>query len=440
MLTIVQPAAVIIAGKPYLSAIKMRRRATIEDFTNKTGLRAICLVATLMLSAIWPAYGFAATGNTIIAFAARIAGDANRTRLVIDFDQKTKYKTLFLENPNRLIIDLPDTVFSFDKKQKQALHGLITGFRYGAIAPGRARIVLQTGSPARLDSSSLQPHGENGHHRLLLDLVKTNAESYRNAIFLQSDTFGKSGDVAYKGDRIQRKRSKSNKITIVIDPGHGGIDGGAEGKKAGAEKNITLRFAQKLKHELEKSSQIRVILTRNEDIFVSLNERVGIARRNHAALMISLHADTLKQKHIRGATIYTLSKEGSDELAKYLADKENRSDLVAGLALPQQNAEVADILIELTRRETKVFSLQIARALVSQLKTRIRLIKNPLRAANFHVLRAPEVPSVLIELGYLSNSTDEQQLNSNQWQQTTAEQVKIAIMNYLRPKIAQRGN
>jgi len=396
---------------------------------------------------VWPQLIFVkvfsnynSSSNIIIAFAALIAGDDNRTRLVVDFDQKIGYKTLFLENPNRLIIDLPDTVFNFGKDQQKALYGLVAGFRYGAIAPGRSRIVLLTKSPTRIDKSSLEPHGDNGHHRLKLDVVKTDIESYRNAIFLQSGDFGKSGNVAYKGDRIRRSRDANNKITIVIDPGHGGIDGGAEGKKAGAEKFITLDFAMKLKRELEKSSMLHVLLTRNEDTFVSLSERVSFAQRNQEDLMISLHADTLRQKQIRGATIYTLSKKGSDKLADYLANKENRSDLVAGLAIPEENTEVTDILIELTRRETKSFSLQIARNVVSQLKGRIKLIKNPLRAANFHVLRAPEVPSILIELGYLSNATDEIQLSSAKWQQTTAEHIKSAIMNYLRPKITRGQN
>ncbi len=409
-------------------------------------LRNLCVAIAYCAAIFLPQNAIAAnkavpgTGEqTAIAFAARIAGDSNRTRLVVDFDRKISFKSLFLENPNRLVIDLPDTIFSFGGDQQISLFGLIGGIRYGAIAPGRSRIVLQTSSPTRIDNSSLQPHGDKGHYRLLLDIVKTDKESYRNTIFLQTGDIGNSGNVAYKGDRIRRKDNKNNKITVVIDPGHGGIDGGAEGKHVGAEKNITLKIALKLKSELEKSRHLKVLMTRTADTFVSLSERVGFARRNQADLMISLHADTLRQKQIRGATIYTLSKEGSDELAKNLADKENRSDLVAGLALPQQNAEVADILIELTRRETKSFSLQIARILVSQLRSHIKLIKNPLRAANFHVLRAPEVPSVLIELGYLSNTDDEQQLSSDLWQQKAAEQMRIAIMNFLRPKIALRG-
>jgi N-acetylmuramoyl-L-alanine amidase len=442
LLTIDQPATVNNRDSCINMAQRMYWRIQIPVYYMTSQLLKTALFAFFFVFQNI-AHGYAENGqhsatsnSTTIAFAARIAGDDNRTRLVVDFDQKIGYKTLFLENPNRLVIDLPDTVFNFSKDQQKALYGLVAGFRYGAIAPGRSRIVLQTKSPTRIDKSSLEPHGNNGHHRLMLDIIKTDAESYRNAIFLQSGDFGNSGNVAYKGDRIRRNGDKNNKITIVIDPGHGGIDGGAEGKIAGVEKNITLDFAMKLKHELEQSSLLRVMLTRNEDTFVSLSERVSFAQRNQADLMISLHADTLRQKQIRGATIYTLSQKGSDNLANYLANKENRSDLVAGLALPQENSQVTDILIELTRRETKSFSLQIARHLVSQLKGRIKLIKNPLRAANFHVLRAPEVPSVLIELGYLSNVKDAQQLSSAKWQQTTAEHVKSAIMNYLRPRIA----
>ncbi len=378
------------------------------------------------------------SGATAIAYYSRIAGDKNRTRLVVDFDRIVNFKTLFLENPNRLIVDLPETIFSFGNDGKEPVYGLISDFRYGAIAPGRSRIVLLTSAPTRIDQATIKPLGDDGHYRLKLDIVKTDQQGYREAIFRQSGNIGASGNVAYKGDRIKRQNTRTkNRITVVIDPGHGGIDGGAKSQKAGTEKNITLNFALALKTELEKVKQLRVIMTRERDVFVSLSERVAIARRNKAKLMISIHADSLKQKGIRGATIYTLSQEGSDTLAQQMAESENRSDLLAGLSVPEQNSEVVDILVELTRRETEVFSKQFARTLVSQLKGRIPLIKNPQRAANFHVLRAPEVPSVLFELGYISNLKDIQQMNSPRWRQQTASNVKTAIMNYLRPRIAR---
>jgi len=410
-----------------------------------TFLSLIALVAGVVLSSLATDQAIAASVDnsatasaTTVAYYSRIAGDDNRTRLVVDFDRKTDFKTLFLENPNRLVIDLPDTVFSFDNDRKKAVFGLISDFRYGAIAPGRSRIVLLTSSPTRIDKATIEPLGADGHHRLKLDIVKIDQQTYRDNIFRQSASIGASGNVAYKGDRIDRQGAPAdNLITVILDPGHGGIDGGAENGKAGLEKNITMSFALALKTELEKSKRLRVLMTREGDAFVSLSERVAIARRNKAKLMISIHADSLKQTGVRGATIYTLSKEGSDSLARKMADSENKSDMLAGLAVPEQNSEVVDILVELTRRETEVFSKQLAQILVSQLKGRIPLIKNPLRAANFHVLKAPEVPSVLFEMGYISNLKDIQQMNSPRWRQQTAAIVKIAIMNYLRPRFAR---
>lgn len=378
--------------------------------------------------------------SVAIAFAAKVAGDVNRTRLLVDFDRSVEFELLFLENPNRVVIDLSETLFSFSDKKQERLRGLITDFRYGAIAPGRSRIVLLTSAPTSVEKSSFAPLGDKGRYRLKLDFVKTDQESYRNAIFLQSGSFGKSGNVAHKGDRIRRRKSEEKtKFTIVIDPGHGGIDGGAEGQRKTIEKAVTLGFAKALKRHLEENDKIQVLMTREQDVFVSLSERVGFARRNQADLMISIHADSLTLRNIRGATIYTLSAEGSDELARMTAENENRSDMIAGLVLPEKNLEVADILIELTRRETKLFSTQFATTLVSYLKGRIPLIKNPKRDANFLVLRAPEVPSVLLELGYLSNLKDEQQMSSPKWQDKTAAKVRDAIVSHFRPRIAQ-GN
>ncbi len=368
-----------------------------------------------------------------VAYAARVVGDENRTRLVVDFDKKTDIETMYLENPDRVIFDLPETVFSFSKNRKERIRGLVSGFRYGTIAPGRSRIVLLTSAPVQVEQYSVKPLEKDGRFRLKLDLVKTSRDNYRNAIFLQSGTLGNSGNVAYKGNRIRRgNKDKSAKFTVVIDPGHGGIDGGAEGLGRSIEKTITLGFSLALERELQKFRDISVLLTRDRDVFVSLSERVAMARRNQADLMISVHADSLKQRSIRGATIYTLSAEGSDELARSIAENENRSDLFAGLALPAASTEVADILIDLTRRETELFSTQFASTLVTRLKGRIPLIKNPHRSANFQVLRAPEIPSVLLELGYLSNTKDEKQMTSSRWQTETARFVGKAIMAFQR--------
>ena len=374
-----------------------------------------------------------------IAFAARVVGDKNRTRLFIDFDRKVTHKVLYLENPNRVVIDLPETVFNFGGDHQDRIRGLVSDIRQGAIAPGRSRVVLMTNAPAEIEKSDVSPLGSDGRHRLTFDLIRTDAESYRAAVFLQAGQFGISGNVAYKGDRISRgKRRNGSKFVVVIDPGHGGIDGGAEGEGGSTEKSVTLAFTLALKKQLERDNRVDVVSTRDSDIFVSLDERVAIARRSEADLMISVHADSLRQRHIRGATIYTLSAEGSDELSRTIAEKENRADLFAGLALPETSEDVTNILIDLTRRETKLFSGQFAEVLVGQLKNRIRLIKNPVRAANFHVLRAHGIPSVLLELGYMSNAEDEHQMKDRQWQERAAMIVKTAIVRFLVTHVARR--
>ncbi len=374
-----------------------------------------------------------------IAFAASVVGDKNRTRLFVDFDRKITHKVLYLENPNRVVIDLPETVFNFGGEYQDRIRGLVSDIRQGAIAPGRSRIVLMTNSPTKIEKSVVSPLGDDGRHRLIIDLMKTDYESYREAVFLHTGQFGNSGNVAYKGDRISRgKRINGSRFVVVIDPGHGGIDGGAEGNGGSLEKSVTLEFSLALKSELERDKRVHVISTRDSDVFVSLDERVAIARRNEADLMISVHADSLRQRHIRGATIYTLSAEGSDELSRMIAEKENRADLFAGLVLPETSNEVTDILIDLTRRETKLFSGQFADALAGQLKGRIRLIKNPVRAANFHVLRAHGIPSVLLELGYMSNAEDEHQMKDRQWQERAAKPVKTAIVRFLLTHVARR--
>jgi len=182
----------------------------------------------------------------------------------------------------------------------------------------------------------------------------------------------------------------------------------------------------------------KVVMTRDADVFVPLGERSAIARRYKADMLLSIHADSFSQIGVRGATIYTLSKTGSDDLSQLLAEKENRSDLIAGLSLPKKNSLVTDILIDLTRRETDVFSKRIAEIMVERLRGGITLIKNPHRSANFRVLRAPEVPSVLLELGYLSNRKDEQLMQETAWQKNTAERITEALRSFFRQRWVQK--
>ncbi|MGH6924159.1 MAG: N-acetylmuramoyl-L-alanine amidase family protein, partial [Propylenella sp.] len=219
----------------------------------------------------------------------------------------------------------------------------------------------------------------------------------------------------------------TGKPVVVIDPGHGGIDSGAVGEGGLLEKDVTLRFAQELARQLEAGGALHAVLTRNDDTFLALPERVKVARDHGAKLFISVHADTVRQDYVRGATVYTLSEDASDALAAAVAARENRSDILAGFALDDQPDDVADILVDLAQRETRNLSVRFAKSLVGDMEGSFELNSNPWRRASFKVLKAPDVPSVLLELGYLSNAKDEEMFRAEGWPKKEAETVARAV-------------
>jgi N-acetylmuramoyl-L-alanine amidase len=228
---------------------------------------------------------------------------------------------------------------------------------------------------------------------------------------------------------------------IVIDPGHGGIDNGTRAASGELEKSIVLEFSLLLREHIEKSGKYRVFMTRSDDTFVPLAERVNMARARQAGLLISVHADALARGDgdAQGATIYTLSDTASDAASARLAESENRADAIAGLDLSAEPDDVAGILFDLALRETKTFSVQFARGLVAEMRNAARMHKDPLRSAGFRVLRAPDVPSVLIELGFVSNRGDLKSLTSEAWRSRTAASVARAIETYFAKRIAGSG-
>jgi N-acetylmuramoyl-L-alanine amidase len=228
---------------------------------------------------------------------------------------------------------------------------------------------------------------------------------------------------------------------IVVDPGHGGIDNGTKGSGGELEKDIVLAFSQALREKLESGGKYRVAMTRSDDSFIPLSERVRFARTRGAALFVSIHADALPRKEglAEGATVYTLSETASDAEAARLAEAENRADVSAGVDLTAEPNDVANILVDLAQRETKTFSMQFARTVVDELKSAARMHKQPLKSAGFKVLTAPDVPSVLIELGYMSTKDDLKQLNSPAWRARTAQAVVKAVEAFFTPRVAGAG-
>lgn len=365
-------------------------------------------------------------GDKLHAHAFRMAGDAVRTRVVVEFNREPDLKWFLLRGPHRLVVDLPETLFAFDSDALDP-RGLVSGVRYGNLDSGSSRIILSTEGPFTVEKLSLLENENSPGYRMVLDIVADSEAAFESALADQTATTG-STVTAGKSDRVGAARERSDRpFTVVIDPGHGGIDGGAEAVNGTAEKNLTLAFARVLRDKLAASGRFDVFMTREDDLFLRLDERVRIARQHEADLFISIHADTIKLPRIRGATVYTISERASDELAQAAAERENLADQVAGIEIAEENQQVADILFDLVRRETHGFSMAFARALVDQLGRTIELINNPQRSAGFRVLRAPDVPSVLVELGYLSNATDVAKLENPEWRDKAAASMVGAV-------------
>ncbi|MGI9400115.1 MAG: N-acetylmuramoyl-L-alanine amidase [Rhizobiaceae bacterium] len=370
-----------------------------------------------------------------IVSAGRVAGDENSTRIYFDFDRKIEFKSFLMDEPERMVIDGSSMLFRFANPDDLEPRGLVSYLRYGAIGSDRSRIVVSLSGPAEISEIKLQELESAQKFRLTIDLSKVSPEQFRQSIANQQQLLGKSGETAVKGDRMRPAEKKEGHFVIVLDPGHGGIDGGAIGAKGTREKDLTLQIANKLAEKISAKGPFDVKLTRNSDVFLSLRERVNFARRNKADLVISIHADSLKQKWVRGASIYTLSNKASDALAQQLAESENMADIAAGLDNPVEEEVVSGILADLTARETKVFSLAFSSTLTGNLSSGIKMIKNPQRSAGFMVLKAPEVPGVLLELGYLSNAEDEKLLTDPEWQDNIARLIANSVFSFFEPRM-----
>ena len=368
----------------------------------------------------------------------KMAGDASHMRIVMNFDREPDPKWFLLRGPHRLVIDLPDTRFAIDSKDLKA-RGLIKSVRYGHLSEGSSRLILTTKGPFIVEKLDVLANETSTGYRLVADLSAASDSEFDAALAIQTETTG-STQATPKGDRVIQNMGRAGKrFTVVIDPGHGGIDGGAEGPNGTVEKAITLTFATELRDKLRADGRYDVFMTRETDEFLRLDDRVRIARQHEADLFLSIHADTIRLKGIRGATVYTVSDTASDEEAKALADRENLSDQLAGIAVEEEDHQVADILVDLIRRETHSFSIRFARSLVGELATTVGLIKNPHREAGFKVLKAPDVPSVLVELGYLSNAKDEEQLRSAEWRGKAAASISNAIALFASVKSGAGG-
>jgi N-acetylmuramoyl-L-alanine amidase len=379
-----------------------------------------------------------------VAFDARLAGDARQTRFVLDIDKAVVFRAFALADPYRLVVDIPQVNFRLPAGTGVAGRGLVKAFRYGLVMPGGSRIVFDLTGPAKVASSTMLEAANGQPPRLVLELEETDAASFKQAIAAQSapalkSSISETNAIALPQAPVIPKPATppDPRPVVVIDPGHGGIDNGTRAGEE-AEKNLVLAFGLALRDRLEKSGKYRVVMTRTDDTFIALDDRVRIGRSQAAALFVSIHADYLPhgEGDVQGATIYTVSDKASDAEAARLAESENRADAIGGVNLTQEPTEVADILIDLAQRETRTFANRFAHLLMSEMKRATRLHKHPLKSAGFRVLKAPDVPSVLVELGYVSNKADLDHLTSDSWRSKTVGSMAQAIDVFLAKRLA----
>ena len=395
--------------------------------------------ATLAIAASVPA----------IATDARLAGDAKQTRFVLDLDKTIKFRAFTLADPYRVVVDIPQVDFRLPSGTGATGRGLVTAFRYGLVMPGGSRIVFDLSGPAKITNSYVLDAANGQPSRLVLEIEQVDlaafnkaAESKPGGPAIADPNAAVSAPTPAAPMPVPMPGAPPDlRPVVVIDPGHGGIDNGTRSGGEVMEKDLVLGFALALRDRIEKSGNYRVVMTRTDDTFIPLADRVKIARNQSAALFVSIHADALPRDEgdAQGATIYTLSDKASDTEAERLADAENRADAIGGVNLTEEPTDVADILIDLAQRETRTFSNQFARLLMGEMKNTVRMHKHPLKSAGFRVLKAPDVPSVLVELGYVSNKGDLDHLVSEKWRSKTVGSMAQAIDVFLAKRLAKAG-
>ena len=362
-----------------------------------------------------------------------------KTRIVMDVKGPISYKYFLLANPYRLVLDMLEVDFELHPVSG-VLTGGVLGYRFGLLKPGISRVVIDLSKPLLVDKHFIIKPGAKPQSRLVIDLTPTTRSKFlahvrksRNQktiglLKLKSEEQKHQTNQGFKNKFPQKKTSKSK--IIVLDPGHGGVDPGAIGVKGTYEKKIVLMAAKSIKKILAKSGRYNVILTRKSDRFIPLRKRVAIARRAKADLFISLHADSIKNGAVRGATVYTLSENASDREAAQLAERENKSDLIVGIDLDAESQEVTDILIDLVQRETMNQSAVFADAIVQEITKKIKTHRRPHKFAGFAVLKALDIPSILLEMGYLSNIEDETLLNTDAFQKKLGRAILLGLDRY----------
>ena len=361
--------------------------------------------------------------------AVRTGEHVGLTRLVLDVTEKVAFHTFTLANPYRVVVDLSLLDWNVSASENDR-RGVISKLRFGYFERRTSRMVIEALGPVEVRRAFLLPPQGDWAYRFVIDLAPVDEASFVNSVGAPRSLVKPLGT----SSQSPTSRRPGRKYVVVLDPGHGGADPGTIGVTGVYEKNVTLSAARDLKKYLTKTNKYEVILTRNGDKFLRLRDRVATARDAGADLFISLHADAIKKKNVRGASVYTLSEKASDAEAAALAAKENKADVIGGVRLDGESEEVTTILIDLVQRETMNLSAGFANVVLPELVKRVKTLRNTHRFAGFAVLKAPDVPSVLVEMGYLSNRRDERLLSTSKGRRPIVEALARAIDRYFAEK------
>ena len=340
----------------------------------------------------------------------------DHTRIVFDLSKNIKHDLFVLADPHRIVIDLGDTRSSKALDASTQTTNILKGIRSAARDSGELRVVLDLNTKVRPRSFTLQPDGVSGF-RLVVDLHTTNLNP---TPIVTSE---------------QQRRKKKKELIVAIDPGHGGRDPGAIGRKGTREKDVTLAVGKKLKALINNTPGYRAVLTRERDQFVVLRNRVKKARENRADLFLSLHADSFRNPRAKGASVYALSLNGaSSEAARLIAEKENASDLIGGISLDDKDELIASVLLDLSQAATIQDSLELGSDVLKYMGKVSKLNNKQVQQAEFAVLKAPDMPSILIETAFLSNPKEERNLRSGKHQQKIAKAVFAGIKAHVKSR------
>jgi N-acetylmuramoyl-L-alanine amidase len=355
---------------------------------------------------------------SVPVFAAEVDGfrvwtDPEKTRAVLDLDTHADYQLFTLDNPPRVVIDLPKSSLDHALTFLEEHAGVIDNVRHGSPQKNTLRIVLDLENKSSIRSFLLDPTGEYGY-RLVVDLFPENHAQKRSAV-----------------KQLVDKQKENRNVVIAIDAGHGGEDPGATGKSRTREKDVVLAIARELKKSIDAQPGMTGVLIRTGDYYIPLRDRFEKARRNRADLFVSIHADAFKNRKVSGSSVFVLSRKGaSSEFARRLAASENSSDLIGGVTLNDKDDMLASVLLDLSQSATMEASHAVAESVFGSMSVLGKTHKNHVEHANFMVLKSPDVPSILVETAFISNPSEEKRLKDPAWQRRTARSITDGIQNY----------